>query len=158
MGLALDQASTLHAIEQPDNVAFAHQHLVGQLLLEDVGRALQLHQHVKLRRCQVMLFKLHGETPSNLGDDTEQIYPGSDFSNRPLAHMFFLRPTSLSINEFCEVVKSRLLRVSSTPQKPSFLRGPSSVQNTRTHSRGLLGFHYFAFTHKIWCYSNNPII
>src|SRR5262245_51768096 len=47
MSLALDQASTLHAIEQADNVAFAYEHLVGQLLLEDVRRALELHQRLK---------------------------------------------------------------------------------------------------------------
>ena len=29
MGLALHQAGTLQAIEQPDNVAFAYEHLVG---------------------------------------------------------------------------------------------------------------------------------
>ena len=73
MGLALNQAGTLHAIEQPDNVAFAYEHLVGQLLLEDVRRALELDQHLKLSRSQVIAFKLRGEAPFNFCEGTDQI-------------------------------------------------------------------------------------
>jgi hypothetical protein len=90
MRLPRDQPVTLHAIEQAHNVTFGYKQPVGQLLLDDGGRALELSQHVKLRRSQAILFKLRDKVPFNFIDDANQIQPCSDFSNQPLAHRFFL--------------------------------------------------------------------
>jgi hypothetical protein len=88
--LPYDQPVTLHAIEQAHNVTFGYKQPVGQLLLDDGGRALELSQHVKLRRSQAILFKVRDKAPFNLIDDADQIQPCSNFSNQPLAHSSFL--------------------------------------------------------------------
>src|SRR5437879_13031550 len=72
---SLDETTTLQTVEQSDNVSFRYKQQIGQSLLRDVRKRLEMGQHRELRRCEVIVFQMSYKAFFYLKPDTVKMQP-----------------------------------------------------------------------------------